>query len=52
MGAQTELLVKVQDQSFTVLMHGRSRAGPGDRVLLAPQAQHAHLFDAAGGQRL
>jgi multiple sugar transport system ATP-binding protein len=52
MGAQTELLVKVQDHSFTVLMHGRSRAGPGDRVLLAPQAQHAHLFDAAGGQRL
>jgi multiple sugar transport system ATP-binding protein len=52
MGAQTELLVKVQDQSFTVVLHGRSRAGPGDRVLLAPQAEHAHLFDAASGQRL
>jgi multiple sugar transport system ATP-binding protein len=52
MGAQTELRVKVQDQSLTVTMHGRSRAGPGDRVLLAPQAAHAHLFDAATGKRL
>ncbi|MGH8742293.1 MAG: ABC transporter ATP-binding protein, partial [Burkholderiales bacterium] len=52
MGAETELLVKLQEQSFTVVTHGRSRAGPGDRVLLAPQAEHAHLFDAATGQRL
>ncbi len=52
MGAQTELLVKVQEQSFTVVTRGRSRAGPGDRVLLAPQAEYAHLFDAASGQRL
>jgi multiple sugar transport system ATP-binding protein len=52
MGAETELLVKVQDHAFTVITHGRSRAGPGDRVLLAPQAEHAHLFDAASGNRL
>ena len=52
MGAQTELLVKVQEHSFTVVTRGRSRAGPGDRVLLAPQPEHAHLFDAASGQRL
>jgi multiple sugar transport system ATP-binding protein len=52
MGAETELLVKLQEQRFTVITHGRSRAGPGDRVLLAPQAEHAHLFDAATGRRL
>ena len=52
MGAETELLVKVREQVFTVITHGRSRAGPGDRVLLAPQAEHAHLFDAASGRRI
>ena len=52
MGAETELLVKVQDHSFTVTTHGRSRAGPGERVFLAPQAAQAHLFDAATGKRL
>ena len=52
MGASTELLVKVQDQSFTVISHGRASAGPGERVLLAPQAGSAHLFDAATGKRL
>jgi multiple sugar transport system ATP-binding protein len=52
MGAETELLVKLQEQTFTVITRGRSRAGPGDRVLLAPQAEHAHLFDAASGRRL
>ncbi len=52
MGAETEFLVKVQDQSFTVVTHGRAGNGPGDRIYLAPQAQHAHLFDAASGERL
>jgi hypothetical protein len=40
MGAETELLVKLQDQALTVMTHGRS------------SARHAHLFDAATGQRL
>jgi multiple sugar transport system ATP-binding protein len=52
MGAETELLVKVGDATLTVLSRGRSSAGPGERVLLAPQATHAHLFDAATGVRL
>jgi len=52
MGAETELLVKVQEQAFTVVSHGRSSAGPGDRVILAPSAQNAHLFDAASGLRI
>jgi multiple sugar transport system ATP-binding protein len=52
MGAETELLLKIQDHSFTVTTHGRSTVGPGDRVFLAPHAAHAHVFDAASGRRL
>ena len=44
LGAETELLVKVQDQALTVVAHGRSAALPGSRVHLAPQPQQAHLF--------
>ena len=52
MGAATELLVKVQDQALNLVTPGRSGVGPGERVFLAPQPQHAHLFDAATGRRL
>jgi multiple sugar transport system ATP-binding protein len=52
MGAETELVIRIQDQSITVTTHGRASAGPGDRVFLAPQRAHAHLFDAASGERL
>ena len=52
MGAETEILVKVGETSLTVITHGRSAAGPGDRIALAPQAMHAHLFDAASGRRI
>jgi multiple sugar transport system ATP-binding protein len=52
MGAETELLVRVKDQPFTVVSHGRITSGPGDKVFLAPAAQNAHLFDAATGLRI
>ena len=52
MGAETEFLVKVQEQPFTIVSHGRAAAGPGDKVFLSPRAQNAHLFDAAGGLRI
>ncbi len=52
MGAETEVLVKVGGQSFIVMTHGRASFGPGEKVRLAPQAAHAHLFDAASGRRL
>jgi len=52
MGAETELVVRIGDTSLTVMTRGRSTAGPGDRISLAPQAHHAHLFDAASGQRI
>ena len=51
-GAETELLVKVGEQQLIVVTHGRTNAGPGDTVYLAVAAPKAHVFDAAGGQRL
>jgi len=52
MGAETELLVKIGDTSLTVMTRGRSNAGPGERIFLAPQASQVHLFDAASGLRI
>jgi len=52
MGAETELLVKVGNQTITLTTHGRSSIGPGERAFLAPRAEHVHLFDAATGARL
>ena len=52
MGAETELLVKIADTPLTIMTRGRSNAGPGERIFLAPQVSHAHLFDAATGQRI
>ncbi len=52
MGAETEILVKVGGQILNLMTHGRASVGPGERVSLAPQAAHAHLFDAASGRRI
>jgi multiple sugar transport system ATP-binding protein len=57
MGAETELLVKVGDQAaggqmLTLMTHGRSSIGPGERAFLAPRLEHVHLFDATTGARL
>jgi multiple sugar transport system ATP-binding protein len=52
MGAETELLLKVGDATLVIVTHGRATVGPGDRISLSPQAEHAHLFDAASGKRI
>jgi multiple sugar transport system ATP-binding protein len=52
MGAETELLVKIGGQTLTIVTHGRSSVGPGDKLSLAPNGKYAHLFDAASGARL
>jgi len=52
MGAETELLVQSGGTPLTVLIHGRPSVHPGDKVALATDAAHVHLFDAASGQRL
>jgi len=52
MGAETEVLVRIGDRSFTVMTHGRPSFGPGERVSISPQPAHAHVFDAASGRRI
>jgi multiple sugar transport system ATP-binding protein len=51
-GAETEIVVDVQGTPFTVVMHGRSDAQPGDAVHLAFDVAKAHVFDNASGNRL
>src|SRR5262249_38764127 len=52
MGAETELVVRVGASALTVRTHGGASYGPGDRIHVSPQAEHAHLFDAASGSRI
>jgi len=52
MGAETELVVETGGVSLTVLAHGRPGVRSGDKVTLAPDAAHVHVFDAATGRRL
>jgi multiple sugar transport system ATP-binding protein len=52
MGAETEVLVRIGDQTLTVMTHGRPSWDPGEKISLAPQAAHAHVFDAASGRRI
>jgi multiple sugar transport system ATP-binding protein len=52
MGAETEVLARVGERTFTVMVHGRASVGPGERVFLAPQSSQAHLFDAESGRRI
>jgi multiple sugar transport system ATP-binding protein len=52
MGAETELLVKVGDATLNVMTHGRAEFGPGQKILLNPQARNVHLFDAATSLRI
>jgi multiple sugar transport system ATP-binding protein len=52
MGAETELVLKVGAAHLVVTTHGRSSAKPGEKLRLAPQAQHAHLFDSMTGLRI
>ena len=49
MGAETELLVKVGEQTLTVITHGRSARAGRAGVASRRKPQHAHLFDAASG---
>ena len=51
-GAETELLLQLGDARLVMVMHGRTTARPDDRVHLALDAEKAHVFDAASGQRL
>ena len=51
-GAETELLVEVGDAQIIAVIHGRTRAEPGQTVYLQIKGDSAHLFSTADGKRL
>jgi len=51
-GSETQVALRFGEQSVMAAFRDRIRARPGDRLALWPVAEQAHLFDAAGGQRL
>jgi len=51
-GADTQLYCRFNTQELTSLVRERVTCRAGDRVALAPDLAHAHIFDAATGARL
>ncbi|MCY7306222.1 MAG: sn-glycerol-3-phosphate ABC transporter ATP-binding protein UgpC [Rhodoferax sp.] len=51
-GAETELLVEVDQTRMVVVMHGRTDAQPDDLVYLEISAEKSHVFDETSGLRL
>ena len=48
-GAETELLVRVGQAQIVVVLHGRTRAHPGETIALAVDTAAVHLFDPGTG---
>jgi multiple sugar transport system ATP-binding protein len=51
-GAETQIAARLGGQQVIAAFRQRIAARPGDSVTLLPQPAHAHVFDAASGQRL
>ncbi|MDM0029261.1 ABC transporter ATP-binding protein [Variovorax saccharolyticus] len=51
-GSETQVALRLGAQPIMAAFRDRIAARPGDRLALWPVAAEAHLFDAAGGQRL
>ncbi|PIT71647.1 ABC transporter ATP-binding protein [Limnohabitans sp. B9-3] len=51
-GAETELLLQIGEQKFTLVMHGRTSVQPDQTVYLKFDTHKAHVFDGTTEQRL
>ena len=51
-GAETELVLQIGDQQFTLVMHGRTQVQPDETVYLQFDTAKAHIFDGTTEQRL
>ena len=51
-GAETELLVKVGDDTLTLVIQGRTHVKPEDTVHLGVKTEKVHLFDATSEKRI
>ncbi len=51
-GSETQVVARAAGQTITAVFRERIHARPGETIHIAAQAEHAHLFDAVGGQRI
>ena len=51
-GAETELLVRVGDDTLTLVIQGRTQVGPEDTVYLGIKTDKVHLFEAGSQRRI
>jgi multiple sugar transport system ATP-binding protein len=51
-GSDTQIAARLGGHDIVAAIRHRVDARPGDRLWLRPQPAHAHVFDAASGQRL
>ena len=51
-GAETELLVKVGEDSLTLVVQGRTQVQPDDTVYLGVKVDKVHLFDGTTERRI
>jgi multiple sugar transport system ATP-binding protein len=51
-GSETQVALRVGGHALIAAFRERIAARPGERLRLRPLADKAHLFDAAGGQRI
>ena len=51
-GSETQVFAKVGGQPIVVVLRDRIAAQPGQTLLLTPNLDAVHLFDAESGKRL
>jgi multiple sugar transport system ATP-binding protein len=51
-GSETQVFAKVGDQPIVTVFRDRLSAQPGETLLLSPNLDAVHLFDAESGKRL
>jgi multiple sugar transport system ATP-binding protein len=51
-GSETQVIAHIGGQEITAVFRERITAGPGEVIRIAPQREHAHLFDASTEQRI
>jgi len=51
-GAETELLVKVGQDTLTLVIHGRTEVKPEQVIYLGVRTEKVHLFDASSQKRI
>ena len=51
-GAETELLVRVGEDTLTLVVQGRTQVNPEDTVYLGVKTDKVHLFDASSEKRI